>query len=132
MILIRIPNDPDAAALPLSTAYRDTLRPLCELIKKKDTKLPPEVERKRKTIEKLCQKLRADDEVGGGGGGGGGSGSSRAMDGLRKWAFPLCAFAGVCYWGYHHKLSLPRDPVTASSGDISMAREARLKRFKES
>ena len=129
MIFYRIPRDPDAAALPLSSSYRDTLRPLCELLDKKGTKLPPDVEQKRETIRKLCSKLAADDAVSNAWYGP----SSSTAEGLRKWVFPLCAFAGVCYWGYQNRNSVgARAPVTAGAGDISKAREARLKRFKES
>ena len=122
----RIPSDPSAATLPLSTSYRNTLRTLCNILGKENAKLPSEVERKRKSIEKMCSKLEADDAVSSSGGFHFGSKK------LPKWVFPLCAFAGVCYIGYKKYMTMPRGGVTATVDEVNKAREARLRKFKES
>jgi hypothetical protein len=101
---------------------------LCDIVNKKNTKLPPDVEEKRKSIENMCKKLAADDQVSSTGGVGG----SHALKSFPRWAFPLCAIAGACYLGYKRQASLPRTPVTAGTSDISKARDARMKRFAQS
>ena len=55
-----IPNDENAATLPLSAKYRDTLRRLCTRLKSGD-KLPNELIQKKKTLTALCLKLEKDD-----------------------------------------------------------------------
>ena len=56
-----IPNDENAATLPLSAKYRDTLRRLCTRLKSGD-KLPNELIQKKKTLTSLCLKLEKDDK----------------------------------------------------------------------
>eukprot|EP01036_Dinobryon_divergens_P034848 gene34848-45093_t len=56
-----IPNDENAATLPLSAKYRDTLRRLCTRLKSGD-KLPNELVQKKKTLTALCLKLEKDDK----------------------------------------------------------------------
>ena len=57
-----IPSDPDGP-LPLSKSYRDSLRKLCDLISTKQiNSLPPELIEKKPVLQKLCIRLKADDE----------------------------------------------------------------------
>ena len=56
-----IPNDDNAATLPLSAKYRDTLRRLCTRLKSGD-KLPNELVQKKKALTALCLKLEKDDK----------------------------------------------------------------------
>lgn len=57
-----IPSDPDGP-LPLSSAYRESLRKLCDLLDKGQP-LPTEIEKKKKVIAKLCKRLEADKIIG--------------------------------------------------------------------
>ena len=54
-----VPND-ENAPLPLSNAYRENLRKLCDLITS-GNKLPPNLIEKKAILEKQCAKLRKDD-----------------------------------------------------------------------
>ena len=75
----------------------------------------------------MCVKLAADDQVSSPAGS-----SGNFVNGFPRWAFPLCALAGACYWGYHRQMAKPRAAVTADMESVNRAREARLKRFKDS
>lgn len=55
-----IPADDENPSIPLSANYRNSLRKLCQMIEAKK-RLPAEMEKKRKTLEKMCIKLKADD-----------------------------------------------------------------------
>jgi len=55
-----VPSDPEGP-LPYSKRYRDSLRKLCELIKKSPNNLPAEVVEIRPRLEKLCYRLHNDD-----------------------------------------------------------------------
>lgn len=65
-----VPND-ENAPLPLSRAYRENLRKLCDLIES-DKRLPNNLKAKKAILTKQCAKLRKDDanvDAAGAGGG---------------------------------------------------------------
>ena len=82
----------------------------------------------------MCQKLSSDDQVSSTN-----NNSSYFMKSFPKWAFPICAIAGACYFGYRSKkdtlsfwgAQLRHEPSTANVEDINKARSARLKKFTE-
>ncbi len=56
-----IPNS-ENEPLPLSTKYRDSLRKLCALLHTEGAVLPAELLEKKAVLEKVCHKLKKDDE----------------------------------------------------------------------
>ena len=58
-----IPNDSDengVSNIPLSSKYRDSLRKLCNILAT-SSRIPPELEMKKKNLKKMCKRLAADD-----------------------------------------------------------------------
>lgn len=56
-----IPANEDNPSLPLSAKYRDQLRKLCLIVEKSKT-LPKELMEKKEVLNKMCFKLKQDDE----------------------------------------------------------------------
>lgn len=58
-----IPNDSDengVSNIPLSSKYRDSLRKLCNILAT-SSRIPPELDMKKKNLQKMCKRLDADD-----------------------------------------------------------------------
>ena len=58
-----IPNDSDengVSNIPLSSKYRDSLRKLCNILAN-SSRIPPELEMKKKNLKKMCKRLDADE-----------------------------------------------------------------------
>lgn len=119
-----IPND-ENAPLPQSTKYRAALRRLCELVEDKSRQLPKELAEKRKVVEKMCLKLKKDDQ-------------NVAGSLTPQWLLPkhwLFLAAGVgggwALWSNRHFITsmfrLPRRKVVAA--DAEEFRAARLRRL---
>lgn len=118
-----IPND-ENAPLPQSTKYRAALARLCELIEDKSRQLPKELADKRKIVEKMCIKLKKDDQ-------------NVASSLIQQWSPKHWLFlaAGVgggwALWNSRHYITSmfrpPRRKVAAAAADE--IRAARLKRL---
>ena len=132
-----IPSDPDGP-LPLSVKYRDSLRKLCTLLDSGST-LPSEIQDKRSILIKMCKKLRSGD-----------NNIASAADFTTLTSFKKVLITGVLgiggsliLWDKRRQIGRTittilkritgsdKREVLQNLIDVQVARDARLKRFRQ-